>query len=78
MCQSVQKNECFFFTFGSILLCLFLSWIVDSGVVDGFQFLYQYRLGILDVAEGDGTFAKITVSHLSVDETFRVNGFGPG
>ena len=45
-----------------------LRWIADACVIDGLQFLNQYSLGILDVAEGDGTLAEVALSHLRVDD----------
>ena len=39
-------------------------------MVDGFQLLDEYRLGILDVTEGNGTFAEVAFIHLSVNQSF--------
>ena len=53
----------------AILCKLFLQFgVADAGVVDGLQLLDQHRLGVGDVAEGDGAFFEITLGHLRVDE----------
>ena len=40
-------------------------------MVDGLQLFDKYRLGILDVAEGDGTLAEIPLGHLCVNQSFH-------
>ena len=40
-------------------------------MVDGLQLLDEHRLGILDVAESNGTLAEVAFSHLRVDKTFH-------
>ena len=68
-------------------LCLLLQFGVgETGMVDSLELLDEYRLGIGDVTEGDGTFFEIALSHLSVDEAvdefadglLRVVGKGAG
>ena len=49
--------------------CLLLQLrIGDTRVVDGLQFLDEDRLGVGDVAEGDGALLEISLCHLCVDE----------
>ena len=38
-------------------------------MVDGFQLLDEYGLGILNVAESNRTFAEIAFGYLCVDES---------
>ena len=42
--------------------------ITDSGVIDGLQFLYEHRLAVLDVTEGDGALAEVAFADLRVDD----------
>ena len=53
----------------AILCILLLQFRVgDTGMVDGLQLLDQHRLGIGDVAEGDGALLEVSLCHLSIDE----------
>ena len=45
-------------------------------MIDSLELLDEYRLGVGDVTEGDGTFLEIALSHLSVDEA--VDEFADG
>ena len=38
--------------------------IADTGMVNSLQLLNEYGFGILDVTEGDGTFAEVPFCHL--------------
>ena len=38
--------------------------IADASVVDGLEFLYEYGLRVLYLAEGNGTLAEIAVVDL--------------
>ena len=42
--------------------------ITYTGVVDGLQLLNEHRLGILDVAESDGTLTEEAVGQLTIDD----------
>ena len=54
-------------------------------MVDGLQLLYEYGLGVLDVAESDGTVAEVALVNLRVDDAadefadalFRIVGQRP-
>jgi len=64
---------------------LFELGIADACVVDGLQLLYEYGLGVLDVAEGDGAVAEVALVNLRVDDAadefadalFRIVGQRP-
>ena len=64
---------------------LFQFGIADACVVDGLQFLDEDGLGVLDVAESDGTIAEVALVHLCVDDAadefadalFRIVGQRP-
>ena len=45
--------------------------IADACVVDGLQFLNEYRLSILNIAEGDGAVAEVTLGYLGVDDVLH-------
>ena len=51
-------NNPLFFQFG----------IIDTGVINRLQLLNEYRLGIGDIAEGDGALLEIAFCHLGIDE----------
>ena len=42
--------------------------IADTSMIDGLQLLNEYRLGILDIAESDGTFAEEALIGHAVNE----------
>ena len=75
-CAVMCKNCACFYAQNRFLLCskkgtlvLFLQfWITDTGVIDGLQLLDEHRLGVGNVAEGDGTLAEIAFGHLRVDQ----------
>ena len=58
------------------LLLLLQFRVADAGVVDRLQLLDEYRLGIGNVTEGNGTFLEVTLCHLVVDQDGDAAGMG--